>query len=135
MANHLLRDWRTAATVAISVADWKTGGGVEIAVGHDVTLHYSVARSEGALEASDFADSSYDRGHPLSVVVGAGELAPGLDDALVGQRDGGTRRIFVRRPGDPVDKVVLVLDIFVVSVVDSPATEAWRLFDAVAVER
>jgi hypothetical protein len=127
--------WATAAAVRITATDWKGGGGAQIATGHETTLHYSIAPSESVLEAGDFTDSSYDRGDPISVVIGAGELAPGLDSALIGAREGGTRRMFVGAADGAPDETDFVLDIFVVSVADSAATEAWRQFDSAAVER
>ncbi len=53
---------------------------------HVVVFHYRVSDiTNGANEA---LDSSHERGRPLAVLVGAGNVVPGVDKALVGRAPG-----------------------------------------------
>ena len=51
--------------------------------GDTVTLHY-----KGTLEDGTPFDSSYDREAPMTVVVGAGQVIQGFDEALPGLQEG-----------------------------------------------
>jgi FKBP-type peptidyl-prolyl cis-trans isomerase SlyD len=51
-----------------------------------VVFHYRVSAGTGG--ASEHLDSSHDRGKPLAVLVGAGNVVPGVDKALVGRSPG-----------------------------------------------
>jgi FKBP-type peptidyl-prolyl cis-trans isomerase 2 len=123
--------WNSAGEVRISTTDVKVGNGREIADGCEVVVHYSAAGTIGDLDAGKFSESSFGPGgRPLSVVIGAGELAPGMDAALIGVREGGTRRLEIRRSdSDRTDDPELVLDVFVdVVSEESPAAVSWRHF-------
>jgi FKBP-type peptidyl-prolyl cis-trans isomerase len=128
-----LFSWTRATQVRFEVRDAKLGGGPPIVPGCEVVVHYSAAANSQALDVGAFVDSSYERGDgPISAVIGAGELAPGLDDVLVGAREGGTRRIEVFEQGPGGDPRVprLAIDVFLVAVRASRAAESWELFDA-----
>lgn len=54
--------------------------------GTTVTLHY-----KGTLEDGTQFDNSYDRGEPITVTVGSGQLIEGFDTALLGMTAGETK--------------------------------------------
>ena len=54
-----------------------------VANGNNVKLHY-----KGTLTDGTQFDNSYDRGNPLDVTVGTGQLIAGFDSALVGMKEG-----------------------------------------------
>jgi|TARA_R110000851_G_scaffold200220_3_gene351375 peptidylprolyl isomerase len=62
--------------------------------GSKVTLHY-----KGTYEDGTQFDSSYDRGEPMEVEVGAGQLIQGFNDALVGMSESETKT-FTLGPAD-----------------------------------
>ncbi len=57
-----------------------------------VTLHYRVALTDGTELVSTFNTT------PATLQLGAGELAPTLEQCLVGLEEGGERRIFMLDP-------------------------------------
>ena len=80
--------------------------------GSKVTLHY-----KGTFDDGTQFDSSHDRGEPMSVEVGGGNLIKGFNDALVGMTEGESKT-FTLEPGeaygdvDPDAKTELSRDIF-----------------------
>jgi FKBP-type peptidyl-prolyl cis-trans isomerase len=58
--------------------------------GDTVRTHYT-----GWLEDGTKFDSSYDRGQPLSVKVGVGQIIPGWDEALLLMKVGEKRRLLI----------------------------------------
>mgnify|MGYP006279190113 CR=1 FL=1 len=66
------------------------GTGLEVAKGDKISVHY-----KGMLKDGTKFDSSYDRGTPFSVIVGAGRVIQGWDLGLVGMKKGETRRLFI----------------------------------------
>ena len=50
-----------------------------VASGNSVKLHY-----KGTLTDGTQFDNSYDRGNPLDVTAGTGQLISGFDNALIG---------------------------------------------------
>ena len=54
--------------------------------GSSVTIHYV-----GTLEDGTQFDSSRERGEPMTVTVGDGQLISGFNDALVGMTEGDTK--------------------------------------------
>ena len=64
------------------------GEGVE--PGDRIVLHYEMMLEDGSV-----VDSSVDRGQPIEVVVGQGELPKGLEEGLLGMRLFGKRRLQV----------------------------------------
>lgn len=61
--------------------------------GDTLTLHYTGRLADGTV-----FDSSYERGEPVTFVLGAGEVPPGLEHGLVGLRRLGSRTLTV--PGE-----------------------------------
>tara|TARA_R110000751_G_scaffold37166_1_gene90343 strand:- start:496 stop:1032 length:537 start_codon:yes stop_codon:yes gene_type:complete len=59
-----------------------------VADGVVVDVHY-----KGTYQDGETFDSSYDREIPITVTVGAGQLLPGFDSALVGMAVGETKHI------------------------------------------
>jgi peptidylprolyl isomerase len=59
-------------------------------VGDTLTLHYA-----GRLANGTVFDSSYDRGTPVTFVLGDGAVPPGLDRGLVGLKRLGRRKLSV----------------------------------------
>jgi peptidylprolyl isomerase len=57
-----------------------------VSVGDTVTLHY-----RGTLDDGTEFDSSYERGEPMNVTVGSGNLISGFDSALHGMSQGETK--------------------------------------------
>lgn len=57
-----------------------------------VTIHYTLGTT-GARNGWKI-DSSYDR-QPLSFIVGKGEVVKGLEEAVIGMRPGGKRRVLI----------------------------------------
>lgn len=60
----------------------------KVASGHAVQLHYKGSFSDG-----NVFDSSYERGQPLGVIVGTGQLIKGFETALIGMTEGQTKTI------------------------------------------
>jgi peptidylprolyl isomerase len=58
--------------------------------GDSVTLHY-----KGTLEDGTVFDSSHDRGEPITVTAGTGQLISGFDTALTGMGAGETKTFTV----------------------------------------
>jgi len=77
----------------LQVTDLAVGDGAEATAGQTVDVHYvGVAHSTG----EEF-DSSWSRGpeETLPVVVGAGQVIPGFDQAVSGMRVGGRRLVTI----------------------------------------
>jgi len=55
-----------------------------------VTLHY-----KGTLEDGKEFDNSYDRGSPMTVAVGRGQLIKGFDDAVQGMAEGESKKFTI----------------------------------------
>lgn len=64
--------------------------GAVLAEGDEVTFHYAFWTIEGEL-----LDSSRDRGRPLTLEYGKGQVAPGIEEGLAGMRQGGRRNLVV----------------------------------------
>ncbi|NDF34023.1 MAG: FKBP-type peptidyl-prolyl cis-trans isomerase, partial [Euryarchaeota archaeon] len=61
-----------------------------IAEGNKVRVHY-----RGTLEDGTEFDSSYERGEPIEVEVGSGQVIPGFNNALLGMKVGESRTVSV----------------------------------------
>jgi len=66
------------------------GVGTPVEEGDRIRLHY-----EGFLEDGTLFDSSVQRGVPVQLEVGAGEVVPGWEEGLLGLRPGGRRRLTI----------------------------------------
>ncbi len=58
--------------------------------GSVIKIHY-----KGTFPDGEQFDSSYERGLPITVTVGAGQLIPGFDSALVGMELGETKHVSI----------------------------------------
>jgi FKBP-type peptidyl-prolyl cis-trans isomerase len=56
--------------------------------GDTVTVHY-----HGTLESGEVFDSTVERGQPVTFVLGAGQVPPGLDEGVQGMHLYGRRRL------------------------------------------
>ena len=66
------------------------GRGVPAVYGSKVRVHYV-----GKVVGGEQFDSSYDRGKPIVFTIGKGEVMKGLEDGLLGLREGGKRTLTV----------------------------------------
>lgn len=102
-------------------------GQVAVKDGSNVVVHY-----KGTLEDGTVFDSSYDRGQPLNVTVGAGRVIKGWDEGLVGMVEGETRRLTIphqlgygkagRGPIPP--EATLIFDIELLKIAGAPIQRA-----------
>jgi peptidylprolyl isomerase len=76
-------------TNGVSFQDLFLGEGAAAVFGDELLVDYTVDLADGKR-----VDSTIERGMPVTMTIGEA-LVPGLDDALVSVRPGGTRRIFV----------------------------------------
>ena len=70
--------------------DLVVGTGATAVAGDTVTVHYIGTFTNGTK-----FDSSYDRGQPYTFPVGVGQVIPGFDQAVVGMKVGGKRRVTI----------------------------------------
>lgn len=102
------------------ITDIEEGDGAAAADGDVVEVHYVGVRSADGQEF----DNSYDRGAPLTVTLGAGQVIQGWEQGLVGVKVGGVRQIDIPadlaygdqdrgviRPGDALSFVVEIIAI------------------------
>lgn len=113
------------------ITDLVDGGGPVAAVGDTVVVHYVGVRTA---DGEEF-DNSYDRGAPLEVSLGGGQVIAGWDQGLVGAQAGGRRQLDIPASlayGDnppaggpilPGDALSFVVDIVVVLPMSSAADE------------
>ncbi|MGZ4702868.1 MAG: FKBP-type peptidyl-prolyl cis-trans isomerase, partial [Ilumatobacteraceae bacterium] len=71
------------------ITDLKQGTGTAAANGDTVVVHYIGVRSADGQEF----DNSFDRGTPLPVTLGVGQVIKGWDQGLIGVKPGGTRQL------------------------------------------
>lgn len=83
-------DEYTTTESGLKYVDLEEGEGEPIAEGDAIAVHYT-----GWLEDGTRFDSSYGRGTPLGLMVGAGQVIPGWDEGLVGMRPGGKRQLVI----------------------------------------
>ncbi|MEX0681523.1 MAG: FKBP-type peptidyl-prolyl cis-trans isomerase [Balneolales bacterium] len=75
----------------LEITDTEIGTGDEVEAMDFLTLHY-----EGYLEDGEVFESTYDRGEPIIIQVGAGQLPiKGWDDGMIGMREGGKRSLVI----------------------------------------
>ena len=63
---------------------------MEVENGKTVSFHYI-----GTLDNGDEFDNSYDRGEPLTGLVGEGHLIPGFESALIGMQAGDKKSVLI----------------------------------------
>jgi peptidylprolyl isomerase len=79
------------APTELVLDDLTVGDGDEAKAGQRVQVHYVGV----AWSTRKQFDASYDRGEPLTFVLGAGQVIQGWDQGIVGMRVGGRRRITI----------------------------------------
>ena len=84
---------RTAS--GLKIAELAAGEGAEAAPGTQVTVEYTgwIANADGT--PGKRFDSTYDRGEPMRVTLGKGQLIPGWEEGLVGMKVGGKRQLVI----------------------------------------
>ena len=71
--------------------DLKVGSGsAQVSAGDTIVVHY-----EGKFLDGKKFDSSYERGQPFSVTIGARQVIPGFEQGVLGMRLGGKRRLLI----------------------------------------
>ena len=70
--------------------DLQEGSGDAARAGQTVALHYT-----GWLVDGKKFDSSHDRGEPLELVLGRGQVIKGWDEGIVGMKVGGKRKLVI----------------------------------------
>jgi peptidylprolyl isomerase len=79
----------SAAPTSLVVTDLTEGTGAAAANGDTVVVHYVGVRSADGKEF----DNSYDKGTPIPVTLGVGQVIKGWDQGLVGVKKGGRRQL------------------------------------------
>ncbi|WP_420795814.1 FKBP-type peptidyl-prolyl cis-trans isomerase [Ectothiorhodospira magna] len=74
----------------LQIRDLEVGDGLRADRHHAVQVHYT-----GWLEDGTAFDSSHDRGEPLSLILGQGQVIPGWEMGLVGMQAGGKRELII----------------------------------------
>lgn len=74
----------------LKMEDIKIGSGKEAINGLKLTVHYMGKLTDG----TEF-DSSYTRGEPFTLTLGAGQVIKGWDQGLVGMKVGGKRKLTI----------------------------------------
>ncbi|CAN5641942.1 hypothetical protein BH23GEM9_BH23GEM9_06820 [soil metagenome] len=72
------------------IRDIRVGEGAIVEPGNAVLVHYTGWLADG----TQFA-TSHDRGTPLDVVIGRGDMIRGWDEGVPGMREGGQRRLVI----------------------------------------
>jgi peptidylprolyl isomerase len=80
-----------AAPTTLIVKDLTVGHGPAARSGDSLSVDYELVTWSNKKEA----DSSYDRGQPLDLALGQGQVIPGWDQGLVGVRQGGRRLLII----------------------------------------
>ncbi|MGW2329559.1 FKBP-type peptidyl-prolyl cis-trans isomerase [Streptomyces sp. NPDC001700] len=75
----------------LEIKDLWEGDGPVAQAGNDIAVHYvGVAFSSG----EEF-DASYNRGGPMRIKLGVGQVIPGWDQGLQGMKVGGRRQLII----------------------------------------
>lgn len=76
--------------MSLIIEDIETGSGKEAVKGKEITVHYT-----GWLENGSKFDSSVDRGQPLTITLGVGQVIQGWDEGFGGMKEGGKRKLTI----------------------------------------
>jgi len=79
-----------SATSTVSITEVRAGAGAKAGSGDTVKVHYI-----GTLADGTQFDSSRDRGEPLRLQLGQGQVIKGLEQAVIGMRAGGQRHVAI----------------------------------------
>jgi peptidylprolyl isomerase len=74
----------------LKIQDLKEGIGKEVKNEDTIAVNYI-----GYLESGKKFDSSYDRGTPLIIQIGVGQVIKGWDLGIIGMKEAGQRRVYV----------------------------------------
>lgn len=74
----------------LQITDTLVGTGDVVEAGDTISIHY-----RGTTSTGEEFDSSYKRGQPYTLVIGAGEVIPGWDQGVPGMKVGGTRTLAI----------------------------------------
>jgi len=74
----------------LQYCDIVTGTGASPKTGQEVTVHYT-----GTLLDGQKFDSSLDRGQPLTIQIGVGQVIKGWDEGLASMKVGGKRLLII----------------------------------------
>ena len=80
----------SAQEARVEIEDIRIGQGSPVRPGQRLTVHYS-----GRLASGPEFDSSYRRGQPFTLTLGAGEVIAGWEQGLTGMRVGGKRKLTI----------------------------------------
>ena len=80
----------SAGFTELGVEELVPGSGQTVAAGDTVAVHYTGSLTDGTV-----FDSSYERGEPIEVKVGAGMVIEGWDKGLLGLVEGGKYRLSI----------------------------------------
>lgn len=83
-------DEYTTTESGLQYVDLEEGEGEPVVEGDAIAVHYT-----GWLEDGTRFDSSYNRGEPLALIAGAGQVIPGWDEGLIGMKPGGRRQLVI----------------------------------------
>ena len=78
------------ANNGLKIEDTKIGTGAEAKTGNTVFVHYI-----GTLTDGTKFDSSFERGEPISFVLGQGQVIPGWEQGILGLKVGGKRKLTI----------------------------------------
>ncbi|WP_165090561.1 FKBP-type peptidyl-prolyl cis-trans isomerase [Neisseria yangbaofengii] len=76
--------------MSLIIEDVEVGSGKEAVKGKEITVHYT-----GWLENGTKFDSSVDRGQPLTIILGVGQVIQGWDEGFGGMKEGGKRKLTI----------------------------------------
>lgn len=77
-------------TEELIIEDLQEGSGPAVAVGDNITIHYTGMLTNGLV-----FDSSVTRGEPLKTRIGVGQLIAGWDEGVPGMKVGGKRKLTI----------------------------------------
>jgi peptidylprolyl isomerase len=77
-------------TYILKYKDLVEGKGPEVKKGDKLLVHYV-----GSLKNGTKFDSSFDRGEPMEVVIGRGNVIKGWDEGVPGMKEGGKRKLII----------------------------------------
>ncbi|ANB03244.1 FKBP-type peptidyl-prolyl cis-trans isomerase [Ectothiorhodospira sp. BSL-9] len=78
------------ASAEVQIKEIEAGEGDRAQMHHTLHVHYT-----GWLEDGTRFDSSHDRGEPLRLVLGQGQVIPGWEMGLEGMKEGGKRELVI----------------------------------------
>lgn len=81
----------------VEIIDIKTGEGAEAQEGSSVAVHYTgwLFDTKAKKNHGKKFDSSYDRGRPITFILGAHRVIPGWEQGLQGLKVGGKRTLII----------------------------------------